>query len=78
MKNTYRRLAFLIAKGIIKPDDWYNITIRHGEIDLQGCYNTRLAHELATEYKISMAISDSGYVQGQKRVGRCNINITLT
>jgi hypothetical protein len=78
MANTHQRLVWLIAKGLINPADWYVITINPGQINLQGYYNNKLAHKLATEHKISMAIGTNGYIEGRTKVGRCHIDITLT
>jgi len=71
MKKTTTKFRRLVANGFIDVDDFYVISIKDNEIDLQGHFNSELIKKYSS---FVFEVSRASYVEAT----RSNINITLT
>lgn len=75
MKDKINHLKHIETFGI-DFDDFYNITVSHYGIKLQGKYNDRLVRDLSEFFVFS--ISDQGYIISQANIDGHVVSIVLT
>ena len=71
MKNTTTKFRRLVANGFIDVDDFYAISLKDNEIDLQGHYTSERVMKYSS---FNFEVGCHGYIVSN----RSNINITLT
>ena len=71
MKKTTTKFRRLVANGFIDVDDFYVISLKDNEIELQGHYRSDKIEKYSS---FNFEVGYHGYIVAN----RSNINITLT
>ena len=75
MKQNLRLLKTMLT--ILGDYNFYSSSVHHGDITLQGRYDSNLALRIK-DLKFTSKVDDNGYVSFQRVVGGQLITITLT